>query len=419
MYGNLVRTCSLAAIAAGLLAAPAAQAQQTVRLPEKDRPLNVRATPVYSVGTAEGREWEMFTRVAQVAFDRADNLYVLDAGANRVLVFDRAGRFVRQVGKKGGGPGEFLAPLGLAVLADGTLAVSDLGHRSYSLFSADGRFVRSVAFGEEWMPMMSGIAAHPRGGVVTPVRPAPPMQLAGGAAGLKDLDSTPLVWQRLDEGAKPVRLYDAPQEWKVQQSASPPSGGQQRMSFRMTGPPAFSPPLAWGMLGDGGMVVSHTSGYTLRVLDANGRVARYVQKPMRVRKVTADDRERAREERREMLLTGTGVQVITAGSGGGGRRAGFSREMVEEQVRGMEFAEVMPAIQGLQVDGAGRIWVHRTGERWGQPGPIDVVTPDGRYLGTVTGLRLPSAFSPSGRAAYVETDDLGVQRVAVRQVSGL
>ncbi|HEX2189598.1 MAG TPA: 6-bladed beta-propeller, partial [Longimicrobiaceae bacterium] len=399
MQGILVRVIPLAALAAGLLAAPAARAQQTVRLPEKDRALALRAAPVYAVGRAEGNDWEMFTRVDRVAFDRADNLYVLDGGAQRVLVFDRAGRFVRQVGKKGGGPGEFLAPMGMAVLADGTLAVSDLGHRSYSLFAADGRYLRSVPFADEWMPMTTALAAHPRGGVVGPVRPAPAMRITGGASRSETLQSTPILWHRLDEGAQPVRLFDAPQEWTMRQSGSGSSGGQQTVTMRMTGPPTFSPPLSWGVLGDGGMVVSHTPGYTLKVLDAGGRPVRYVQKPMRVRKVTAEDRERERERRRQMFLTGEGMQVITVG-GPGRRGAGLSREMVEEQVRGMEFADVIPAIQGLRVDGAGRIWVERTGESWGEPGPIDVVTAEGRYLGTVTGQALPDAFSASGRAAY-------------------
>lgn len=97
----------------------------------------------------------------------------------------------------------------------------------------------------------------------------------------------------------------------------------------------------------------------------------------------------------------------------------MSPQMIEEQVRDMEFAETIPAIQNLRVDGAGRIWVERTGEEWGEPGPIDVIAPDGRYLGTVSGQKLPAAFSASGRAAYVEKDDVGVERVVVRQLPRL
>ncbi|HEV2147541.1 MAG TPA: 6-bladed beta-propeller [Longimicrobiaceae bacterium] len=422
MPSAVLRTSILAALAAGLLAAPAAQAQQNVRLPEKDRPLALRTTPVFAVGTAEGRDHEMFTRVDQVAFDRNDNLYVLDGGGNRVLVFDPAGRFVRQVGKKGGGPGEFQAPVGLAVQSDGALAVADLARRSYSLFGPDGKYLRSVPFAEEWMPMAVGsgaMAAHPRGGVVAAVRPAPAMRL-DGAARRADVRSTPIFWQPFTAGAEPVRLFDAPTELNVQSQASQQPGGGQRVSFR-TSVPVFSPRVNWGVRPGGGLVVSHTPGYTLKVLDAEGRVERYVQRPVRTRKVTERDRSRERERRRQSMLSGEGMRVTVVGGSGGAapRVPGISKEEIEEMVRTLEFAETIPAIQNLRVDGAGRLWVERTGEAWGEPGPIDVVGADGRYLGTVTGQRLPAAFSASGRAAYVETDDLGVQRVVVRQLPRL
>lgn len=418
-----LRSLPLAALAAGLLASPAVHAQQTVRLPEQDRPLALRATPVYAIGTAEGREWEMFSRVEQVAFDRGDNLYVLDGGANRVVVFDRAGKFVRQFGKKGGGPGEFQAPVGMAVQSDGTVAVADLAARSYSLFAPDGRYLRSVPFLDEYVPMSLGgaFSPHPRGGVVTAVRQAPSM-IGGMRPPPSSIQATPIVWQPFAAGAQPVRLFNAPTEIRTETEGSQPGAATQRMTIRMS-IPVFTPRVNWGMLPGGEVVVSHTPGYTLKVM-RGGQPVRYIQKPLRERRVTEADRERARERRREQMRTGEGVRVISMGTGGsgGGGRGGMPRmspEMIEQQVRDMEFADVIPAVQNLRVDGAGRIWVERTGEVWGEPGPIDVIAPDGRYLGTVAGQKLPAAFSASGRAAYVEKDDLGVERVVVRQLPSL
>lgn len=48
--------------------------------------------------------------------------------------------------------------------------------------------------------------------------------------------------------------------------------------------------------------------------------------------------------------------------------------------------------------------------------PIDVVTVEGRYLGTISGQSLPSALGPERLAAYVETDELDVQRITVRRL---
>ena len=419
MSSAVLRAFSLAALAGGLLHAAAAQAQQTVRLPEEDRALAMRATPVFAVGTAEGREWEMFSRVEQVAFDRGDNLYVLDGGAARVVVFDRAGKFVRQFGKKGGGPGEFQVPVGLTVLSDGNVAVADLASRSYSLFAPDGRYLRSVAFPEEWSPMAIGggsFAAHPRGGVVTAVRQAPPMTM-DGTMRRQTLQATPIVWQPFADGAQLVRLFNAPTEINTQSQGSEPRQGERTVTFRMS-TPVFSPRVNWGLLSGGEVVVSHTPGYTLKVM-RDGQPVRYIQRPMRERRVTERDREVARERRREAMRTGEGMRVVTVGGPGGGRGGmpgRMSPERIEQSVRDMEFAETIPAIQNLRVDGAGRIWVERTGEVWGDPGPIDVVSADGRYLGTVTGQKLPAAFSASGRAAWVEKDDLGVERVVVKQL---
>ncbi|HEX8274408.1 MAG TPA: 6-bladed beta-propeller [Longimicrobiaceae bacterium] len=418
MSGTRPRALLLAALAAGLAAAPAAHAQQTVRLPEEDRALALRPTPVFAVGTAEGRAWEMFSRVEQVAFDRADNLYVLDGGGNRVVVFDRAGKFVRQFGKKGGGPGEFQMPVGMTVQGDGTVAVADLAARSYSLFSPDGRYLRSVAFLDDYMPMAIGgsFSSHPRGGVVTAVRPAPPMTMDGRMR-RETLQATPIVWQPFAAGAQPVRMFNAPTEINTQTQASEPSRGERQVAFRMT-IPMFTPRVNWGMLPGGDLVVTHTPGYTLKVM-RDGQPVRYIQRPMRERRVTEADRERARERRREAMRSGEGVRVISIGPGGGGPPPRRSPEQIEQSIRDMEFAETIPAIQNLRVDGAGRIWVERTGEEWGEPGPIDVVAPDGRYLGTVTGQKLPAAFSASGRAAYLEKDDMGVERVVVRQLPRL
>ena len=85
----------------------------------------------------------------------------------------------------------------------------------------------------------------------------------------------------------------------------------------------------------------------------------------------------------------------------------------------------------------GRIWVQRRGEEagnrgpigppglgmfgpinWRTPGPIDVVTADGRYVGTFAteATALPDAFGPDGMAAFIELDELDVASVVVRRL---
>jgi hypothetical protein len=101
-------------------------------------------------------------------------------------------------------------------------------------------------------------------------------------------------------------------------------------------------------------------------------------------------------------------------SGGAAPPPAQIQALAQQSLANMTFAETMPVIQAVTVDGEGRIWVRRAGDRECDRGPIDIIAADGRYMGTLpAGTGTPSAFGPGGLVAYVETDDMDVQRVRV------
>ncbi len=73
------------------------------------------------------------------------NLYLASIDNCQVVVLDSAGSLVRTIGNKGEGPGEFLQPAVVEVVADTALVVSDYSSFRLSLFSTNGVFLRSVA----------------------------------------------------------------------------------------------------------------------------------------------------------------------------------------------------------------------------------------------------------------------------------
>ena len=401
-------------VAAALLALDAggAWAQgRIVRLPQADRPLAGTATQVFALGRAEGAEHEMFGEVAGVVFDAQENLYVLDGQAKRVMVYDRAGRFIRQIGKEGQGPGELIAPMQMVVGADGTVIVSDLARRAYSLFRSDGTFLRNVTM-EGMMPEFGApLRWHPRGGVVSTFREPPRDRIQPGTATITE-NTLPLAFQPIAGGA-PTQLFSIPRTSTTQTSSSAP--GQVMM--RRTPPPVFTPRVLFGTLPSGQTALSFTSGYTVRILDQNGQTLRYLQRPLRARLTTERDRERAREQERERMESGRGMMRITMGGPGGGGTPPPAPRMpsVEQRLAELRFADTIPALQGLLVTPSGKLLVERTGVNVGDPGPVDVITPAGQYLGTFTDSGLPDAISRGGLAAYVEEDEDGVQRVVVRR----
>jgi hypothetical protein len=401
---HLKSTFAAGLATAALLSADAAAQDRVVRLPERDRPLAGTPAQVFAVGRENGAAHETFGIVAGVAFDASDNLYVLDRQASRIMVYDRTGRFIRQIGKEGEGPGELMVPLNLTVGGDGTVIVSDLGRRGYSLFRPDGTFIRNVIV-EDYMPAFTGgIGWHPRGGVVAAYREPP-----RPGSGVQTQNVMPLLFQPLAGGA-PTRLYNIPQALRIEQQSS----GPNQVQMRTSPPPVFSPAVLYGVIPNGQTALSFTAGYTVRIVDASGTTVRYLQRPVRTRLTTEADREKGRENAREMMTSGRGAIRVQIGGGGRAGRPEPSRQDIERRLSELQFADTIPALRGLRVAPSGKLWIERTGPVVGEPGPIDLVTPEGQYLGTITGSALPDAISRNGLAAYIERDDNGVERIVVR-----
>lgn len=392
-------------VAAALAAAPAV-AQQTVKLPAADRLLRERPADVFAVGAVEGESWEMFSGIRSVAFDAADRMYLLDAQNSRIIVFDAAGRFVRTFGKKGGGPGELQAPLGMAVASDGSIVVSDLGNRSFVVFSPGGEYVRNVPFDDE-LGFPTNVAADRSGGIIGRSLPRPRPDRAPSDAGV-----SPIFRQSLD-GAEAHTLYRVP--------VTPPrvmqSGGNRIAAISME--PVFGPRPTFGVL-PAGLAVHHETEYAIHVLDTAGRPVRTITRDYRPRKVTKKDQEEWQEQRREEEASGRGPTVVMSRTSPAGTSTSVGRPpsgAMTFNVDAVPFAELMSVVTSIRTDPHGRIWVQRRAADATAEGPIDLVTSDGRYIGTLPAQPLPNAVSASGLAAWVVTDDeLGVERVIVRRL---
>src|SRR5688572_609713 len=195
-----------------MLATAPAVAQQVTTIPAQDKALTGKPVTHFSIGSEDGEDWELLSRVSQVAFDREENLYVLDGGNNRVLVFNPQGKFVRKFGKKGGGPGELMAPVGVAITPDGQVAVSDLGRGAISLFKKDGTFVKNITLGDDYgFPVaFQGIYAHPKDGIV--LRTMPPRLQRGSLDQITSTVETnrksPITW--VSAADKRTKLVDIP-----------------------------------------------------------------------------------------------------------------------------------------------------------------------------------------------------------------
>ena len=415
-----------ALVLVGLLAASggAAHGQDVVDLPGSDRSLDASFDEVFRVGSFEGELWETFGEIQGVAFDANGNLYILDRQANQITVVDRDGAFVRSIGQPGEGPGEFRAAMSFTVLPDGRVVVADLGHRAYQLFDASGEFERMVAMSMDGGSIRLGdIYPHPtedalitggsRSVIAMRTGPGGPPAEEGRPIEVVSLEGDVVETTTLARGWQPPR-DDRPQTFE---------GGGVSLRMDQAGPRTFEPALLSGVLPGGAVAFSDSSAYAIKVTGADGGVERVLRRPFSPTPVTERMEEAERERRLAELEEGGGPTMrVMVGSPGGGAAQPISQDAVNEMMRGqiaqMAFYHEVPVLMNLATTWAGTIWAQRRGDSPTEEGAIDVLSPDGEYVGTLDpeNTTMPSAFGPDGLAAFVTADDLEVPVVVVRRL---
>ncbi|WP_456381067.1 NHL repeat-containing protein [Thiolapillus sp.] len=80
-----------------------------------------------------------------VAIGVKGQVYVVDSGNNRILVFAEDGAYLFTFGSPGEGEGQLLGPVGITTASDGSVLVADRGNHRIQVFDADGKFLKSIA----------------------------------------------------------------------------------------------------------------------------------------------------------------------------------------------------------------------------------------------------------------------------------
>jgi hypothetical protein len=110
--------------------------------------------PEMKIGVADGATEYMFGEVGDIAVGRDGSIYVLDNKVPSIRQFDGKGAYVRTLGRKGQGPGEYESPGGIAVHPDGRVLLWDAGNWRVNVYAPTGEPAA------HW-PIASGL---PRGG---------------------------------------------------------------------------------------------------------------------------------------------------------------------------------------------------------------------------------------------------------------
>jgi hypothetical protein len=93
-----------------------------------------------------GINGDSFNRPADVTWDRAGNVYVADGFGpnNRIAKFDKNGDFLKTWGQTGSGQGQFKGIRGIASDATGNIYVADAGNNRIQVFDGEGTFKSEI-----------------------------------------------------------------------------------------------------------------------------------------------------------------------------------------------------------------------------------------------------------------------------------
>jgi hypothetical protein len=348
------------------------------------------------IGEAEGNDTVTFGQIGAVAVTSDNRVFVFDLQGASLKLFDSSGKFLRFVGHKGAGPGEFEQVNGLDALPNGGLALWDGSHSRVNIYSAAGNYLSQWRVPVSGFFSSNGLTADQTGKLVL-------------AIPLTDKPMGESGFVRFSESGDIQDTVRIP-VWRdsIPRVLGTASGGQVMVAVTLPMAPARQD--AWSPIG--ALVSGPSAPFILYVTEGAGRPLK-VQREWKAAPVLPEEKA-------------------------------YWREYVTWQIRWSipnwngpinSIPDTKPAYSGFRIASDGRIWValHGLAERvekpdtfsasggmapppvvrFKEPNVFDVFESDGTYLGRVRADRKGEVLAIRGDKVWgVLTDSLGVAYVA-------
>ena len=104
---------------------------------------------ILTIGEEEGDENYVLNKPFFMGVDSSCNIYILDFGDSKVLIYDKCGKYIHSFGRKGRGPGEFLTPFPGFISNNHNLSIIyDYNNLRFQLFTRTGELTNSFKLKE-------------------------------------------------------------------------------------------------------------------------------------------------------------------------------------------------------------------------------------------------------------------------------
>ena len=112
--------------------------------------INIKVSEVLNIGNYEdGTEEYLFAGPKFICTDSMYNIYVADRGMVKIRVFDKQGKFVKSIGRKGQGPGEMREVTCMTLDHNENLIIADRMNQRFTRFINMGEETETYSFVEK------------------------------------------------------------------------------------------------------------------------------------------------------------------------------------------------------------------------------------------------------------------------------
>ncbi|MCJ7564414.1 MAG: 6-bladed beta-propeller [Candidatus Aminicenantes bacterium] len=299
--------------------------------------------------------------------DDNENIYIIEIKDQVIKVFGPDGKYIKTIGAKGSGPGEFQTMTYLAVTKDGKLVVMDQTSRRTSLFDSSGRFLKSF----HWQTYYSGFIMIKSSSYITSEF------IYSG-----DRQFRNLFVKEVDFNGKEIRSYG-------EFTTSEPKIIRQGKYTTYFSLPVSTDSIFAGDPDRGLFYHCVNNKYIIDVYDTSGKLLRKIDRPYEPVPFTDKDAKAYRARFGDLTND-------------------FLRKAIEE----MEMPKVKSVVERMYVDDKGNLWI-RTNEIKEEEDKIltafDIFDSDGYYFAKVWTAIIPYIFK-KGKMYRMDTDqDTGYQ----------
>ncbi len=332
--------------------------------PPKGQSATPKLTEEQTFGLGENPD-EAFSEVTAFVVDAAGTIFGLDTKDRKVKVFDRSGKFLRQIGKPGQGPGELGIPANIQLTNDNNLMISDAANGKLSIFKPTGEHIQDVSTAGRLGFVSVSLDAQGN--------------FLGQEMGVSPGDNKMYFEiKKFDPSLKPLFTLD-----KIEFSIPLPGSGVKINVMEMISIYQFD--------GSGNILYGRGSSYEIKVYNPEGKHVRTIQKDFSPERITQQDIDEMLER---MSSVPMGAQVKDL----------------------LSFPQNFPPFQSFFFDDHGRLYV-RTYAKGKAKGEwmVDVFDAEGRFIAQFT-TKSDLRLIKGGKAYGIEETDDGfrvIKRYAI------